>query len=146
MLYTQKVQVWIKSSPWIFDGDGDMDIILNKPGGDQVGIHWFENLDGQGDFSDNQMIENGYIDFIQMTDVDLDGDMDIFTYDDSPGGFYWMENLGGAFTDLLYLLGVDDVETYLYEDVDGDGWKEVIYIDENNVVTLRKNNGSVWGL
>lgn len=123
------------------DGDEDMDIVLNKPVGDNLGIHWFENLDGQGNFSTYQVIDHYPIDFIQMEDVDLDGDLDIFGFDNLPGGFYWMENNDAVFFDPVLLLQEGNI-TYLLEDMDGNGWKDVIYIN-NNVVTLQKNSGGV---
>ncbi len=125
------------------DDDEDMDIVLSKPGGDNSGIHWFENLDGQGNFSAFQNINSGYFDYIQMEDVDLDGDLDIFAYDDNPDGFFWLENNNAVFSDPVLLLEIENVKTYVLEDLDGNGWKDLIYINIDNVVVLHKNNGGV---
>ncbi len=124
-----------------FDKDGDQDIVLNKPGGDKRGIHWFENLNGQGNFSTYQTLYGFSFDQILVEDVDLDNDMDLFGYDNSDG-FYWFENNNGNFSDPVLLLGIEDVDTYLLEDLDGNGWKDLIYI-RNGVVSLKKNNGGV---
>ncbi len=125
------------------DNDGDMDIVLNKPGGSNPGIHWFENLDGQGNFSTFQNITNSYFDYIQIEDVDLDGDMDIFGYDSNPNGFYWFENNNAVFSDPVLLLETPEIASYLLEDLDGNGWKDLIYINDDHLVTLRKNNGGI---
>ena len=125
------------------DNDGDMDIVLNKPGGDENGIHWFENLDGQGNFSNFQTIASNFFDLIQLEDMDQDGDLDVFGYDESSDGFYWFENNNTVFSDQALILGVENVASFLFEDVDENGWKDIVYIKDDNIVSLHKNNGAL---
>lgn len=86
------------------DGDDDLDILIGRDSfnGEVV---WFENVNGEGDFSTMHVIE-------QVTDGsrivltgDIDGDMDedIFIIDNAvstvtPSDFGWYENLDGAGT------------------------------------------------
>ena len=76
-LYQPGVKNWF---PVDFDEDGDLDIV----GGDQENILWLENLDGQGSFSDFQVIYELGTNCIPywpltMADMDLDGDLDFIT-------------------------------------------------------------------
>src|SRR5690554_3742589 len=59
------------------DGDGDVDIIATSSEGNK--LVWFENLDGQGDFSEPKIIslEMNYPASIAVADIDGDGDLDI---------------------------------------------------------------------
>ncbi|MEM9917496.1 MAG: FG-GAP-like repeat-containing protein [Bacteroidota bacterium] len=59
------------------DGDQDMDIVLMSNVGQE--IYWFENSDGQGNFSAEQKIRDTIrsVFHIHMADVDLDGDLDV---------------------------------------------------------------------
>ena len=81
------------------DGDGDLDILTGGEGilGDKV--IWFENLDGEGTFSPEQIIaedvEKLDMNGIHMNDVDDDGDMDVIASwndGDGYGEIVWYEN------------------------------------------------------
>ena len=91
------------------DNDGDVDIIASY---DEFVFHtvltWYENLDGQGNFSEKKHISTfGYcsscffrIYFIRHADINQDGRIDILlgvNNDDpqDPSVIYWTENLGG---------------------------------------------------
>ncbi len=57
------------------DLDGDLDLVMALEGG---GIHWVENLDGQGNFSPLRTICAGATaSSLQVADMDGDGDADI---------------------------------------------------------------------
>lgn len=79
------------------DGDGDMDILATS---DLYPIiAWYENLDGEGTFSDQQILTpNAYsVRTISAADIDGDGDVDLFAT-----LFFnkivWFENLDGLGT------------------------------------------------
>lgn len=91
--------------PTDVDGDGDMDIIGVKTagGGGGTGDHgvvWYENTDGQGNFSDVLDIANVQTQgrSIYATDIDNDGDMDVFVTGgiSNSGHLSWFENTGGG--------------------------------------------------
>lgn len=62
------------------DGDGDMDILTNSVG-DFV-LAWYENTDGQGDFSTEHIIETDgmYEIILYLEDLDGDGHLDNLSY------------------------------------------------------------------
>lgn len=128
------------------DNDGDVDIFFNKPGGGfGGGIFWLENLDGQANFSARQELISMYFDHAQLEDMDQDGDLDILGHDSNPEGIHWFENNGGAFSAPELVTDDQDIGAFLFEDVDGNGWKDILFTDDNNLVSLRKNTGSTLG-
>ncbi|HBC03341.1 MAG TPA: hypothetical protein DC015_03875, partial [Aequorivita sp.] len=76
------------------DGDGDMDVlsISNDPNY----ITWFENLDGQGNFGDQQIVTSNviYPTSVYAADMDGDGDMDVLSTSGGDDKIAWYENLG----------------------------------------------------
>ena len=78
------------------DGDGDLDIVTNAVGGTIMA--WFENTDGDGDFSVQHPIENSgsYENDFDLVDLDGDGDLDILTL--SGDKAFWRENTDGQGT------------------------------------------------
>lgn len=75
------------------DGDGDNDILMTYANSIQA---WFENTDGQGDFSEKRRIGEDNFDHkktISGFDLDLDGDIDVLI--SAYGGIIWYENLNG---------------------------------------------------
>lgn len=77
------------------DGDGDIDIITNSGATDS--ISWFENMDGQGTFSEEHVITSDPAIYqkIEVADIDGDGDMDILTSDYTNDDVGWFKNLNG---------------------------------------------------
>jgi len=124
------------------DNDGDIDIFLNKTGGNGSGVFWFENLDGQANFSVRQELSNSILTNLQLEDLDQDGDLDIFGYDNYPLGFQWLENNGGVFSSTVLITDDENVRTFLFEDLDGDGRKDILFADNNSLISLRKNTGT----
>lgn len=76
------------------DGDGDMDVlsISNDPNY----ITWFENLDGEGNFGDQQIVTSNviYPTSVYAADMDGDGDMDVLSTSSGDDKIAWYENLG----------------------------------------------------
>jgi uncharacterized repeat protein (TIGR01451 family) len=70
------------------DGDGDMDVLSTSyySSGE---ILWYENIDGEGNFSSKKIITSNSSSVVFASDVDGDGDMDVVS---SSG---WFENTDG---------------------------------------------------
>ncbi len=77
------------------DGDLDMDVV-SASSGDHT-ISWYENLDGQGSFGSQIIINNNLLDTIEVILADLDGDTDLDVIATSPsvGEIVWHKNLDG---------------------------------------------------
>ncbi|PKO99385.1 MAG: hypothetical protein CVU03_01915 [Bacteroidetes bacterium HGW-Bacteroidetes-2] len=90
------------------DNDGDNDVLYyNSP---SVNIEnseliWSENIDGLGTFGPKQIIGQNHINlrFSYASDIDNDGDQDVFTCSNVTDKIVWYEN--------LTILGVTDIDT-----------------------------------
>ena len=109
------------------NGDGYLDLVTVRSFGNK--LVWHQNLDGEGNFSSEQLITediNG-IEHIELADMDSDGDLDIVyltNYFDKIG---WLENLDGAAN-----FGPEQViiaDHYGYslhvDDLDGDNYPDI---------------------
>ena len=74
------------------DGDGDMDVLSASEGDNKIA--WYENLDGIGSFSEQQIITTNAPHAISVyaTDIDSDGDMDVLSASWYNGVIAWHEN------------------------------------------------------
>lgn len=74
------------------DQDSDLDLITFGKN-----IKWFENIDGNGNFSSSMLIGNPseFIQFIEIVDLDGDFDNDIVWKSFKKKGIFWYENLNG---------------------------------------------------
>ena len=120
------------------DGDGDTDLIV----ADHQGVlSWYENVDGDGAFSDAVRIstktlltERGWdpeAQSIQTVDIDGDGDRDVLA--SGATGLFWLENDGRARTWSVREI-IPEVETQnqriaLAADIDADGDFDVAVLD-----------------
>ena len=146
------------------DGDGDMDV-LSASGGDD-NIAWYENTDGQGSFSDQQVIatQASYDLFVDAADLDGDGDIDVISASSGSPGLWnagkawyediaWYENLDGQGTfgpeQLITTQAWGAISIYS-ADIDGDGDMDVLsasYLDnklawyENRLVGDANDDG-----
>lgn len=111
------------------DGDGDIDIVTNS--GTTNSIAWFENMDGQGNFSEEHIITTDIATYtkIYVADLDGDGDMDILTSDYTNDDVSWFKNINGQgdfgpkqviSTDVQRPQGISAA------DIDGDGDLDVL--------------------
>lgn len=127
------------------DNDGDIDILSSmfhfQNGGKIV---WFENLDGQGSFSGEQIIiSTTYNGEIVASDIDNDNDLDIiYVYS---GEIFWLENVDGQanFSAPSSLSSLNTL-MIMVSDLDNDGDMDILsgynsYVDR---IAWLKNDGS----
>ena len=58
------------------DLDGDLDVDVMACTDNAKEVIWLENLDGQGNFGDKQVIDQSLQDPVSVTAADMDGDGD----------------------------------------------------------------------
>ncbi len=124
------------------DGDGDKDIVATSTNGDKV--VWFENLDGQGNFSEPRIIASNleYTLDIAVADVDGDGDLDVIAVSTFDNKIVWFENLGlGTFGSLQLIATLQGAQTVQAKDIDGDGDIDIIVGGDNKVIWLENLDG-----
>ncbi len=113
------------------DSDGDLDVIFTSSDPKKIG--WFENLDGQGKFSDAITIAtatnlNSSIN-ISIADLDGDGDVDIASANRDFDEVAWYQNEAGVFSakKVIYS-GSDGYAEISIADIDNDGDLDIISI------------------
>lgn len=95
-----------------FDNDGDPDAVFSSI--DKI-IFWCENL-GTGAFGSPQvLIEDLFSEFLHLSDMDNDNDLDIFTGDYNKSSSVWFKN---------YLYNDAQVTGEVYFDSDQSGYRE----------------------
>jgi len=143
------------------DDDGDLDLVVGS-GGNNVGMErtYVSRLylnDGNGNFSKSgNELPSTYknIATIAPHDYDDDGDIDLFIGSRSVVGVYGispdhllLENMGdGTFTDVTERLGYDLKDAGMvtdsqWQDMDGDGKKDLIVTAEWDTPKIYKNTG-----
>jgi len=143
------------------DGDGDLDLVVGSGGNDvsmqrNYGARLYFN-DGRGNFSksENELPSTfKNISTISPYDYDNDGDVDLFIGSRSVVGVYGLspdhlllENMGdGTFNNVTERLGYDlknagMVTDSKWEDIDGDGKKDLIVSAEWDTPKIYKNTG-----
>ncbi|MBK9273112.1 MAG: VCBS repeat-containing protein [Flavobacteriales bacterium] len=129
------------------DGDDDLDLLATK----EDGLHWYRNLDGQGDFGPHHVIlpqpANVRL-MVRPGDVDGDGDTDLVVARDNDSTLFLLENLNGlgAFgapqpitTLPARLLPVGFTALHL-ADLTGDGLPEVLALFGGHNTVFRCTN------
>ncbi|PHR15155.1 MAG: hypothetical protein COA40_03235 [Aequorivita sp.] len=113
------------------DGDGDIDVLSASYYDNKIA--WYENLDGQGTFSNQIVISTEAIGAraIFAEDIDGDGDIDVVSGSGDPteGKVAWYENVDGIGNFGLEHIVNDSVITIdavSVADIDGDGDMDVL--------------------
>ena len=133
------------------DGDNDMDILNLEFGGDTVS--WFENLDGQGNFSSKKIITTDVSGprLVVTADIDNDGDMDVI-YNSQEGvtdnKVAWQENDGeGNFgPQQIITTNVVAARGLFSADIDNDSDMDVFYSSIGDNKIAWQENLTVLGL
>jgi len=110
------------------DGDNNQDLVKEHSINGEVVIHWLENTDGLGTFTQNQLITDSFQPSdIFPEDLDNDGDIDLLITYVGDGKITWFENLDGLGTFGERKIIDDQASTTIVAaDIDGDGYKDVI--------------------
>ena len=125
------------------DGDGDKDLIATSIDGDNV--VWFQNLDGQGNFSEPKILTSN-MDYplgIAVADIDADGDLDIIAASNNDFKIAWFENTDGLgnFSPLKLIAISHSSITVQAKDMDGDGDIDLIAGGLNRLIWLENVDG-----
>jgi hypothetical protein len=129
------------------DGDGDNDVISGGAGVYDSDVSWYEN-DGQGNFSEQQVISADVqgTGSVFAADLDGDGDMDVLSASRNDGKVAWYENLDGEGSfGSQELLSADAAGaiTVVAADLDGDGDLDVVAgSDSDDSIRWFENGGS----
>ncbi len=125
------------------DLDGDNDVISTAVEIDGWGnrlprIVWFENIDGNGSFAEEQIIDEGVggsNSFIHIDDLDLDNDIDVIISHQTSDMIAWYENTDGlgTFSERQVIDdAADGVKAVYSADIDGNGSIDVLSASFDN--------------
>lgn len=130
------------------DLDSDTDIDIVTPSG-----IWFENIDGKGEFLPktwhNEIRSYSKID---IADIDLDGDVDVFAVDAlNKQAIVWHENLDGhgTFSDARVIADKSNLINGVLDDFDNDGDVDAVVAtyslanQEARIVYYENKNGTL---
>lgn len=124
------------------DGDGDQDLVsAEREGG---AILWYENLDGQGEFSTGNTIDDQMANARDAypADLDNDGDLDIVTVDWFDKEINWHRNEEGTFSGRMLISDrVDDIDIVYCNDFNGDGLIDVLARDRVDLFWIPNLDG-----
>ncbi len=129
------------------DGDDDLDIVTVTS--EENKIYWFQNMDGQGNFSASLMIANNPfgIKSLDITDLDNDGDMDIISSTTSfqKREIQWYENLdaNGTFGNENKIVNItDEADFIISSDINNDGLNDILFMStEEDKIAWLDNKG-----
>ncbi len=111
------------------DGDGDYDVLSASNGDDKIA--WYENTDGLGSFSPQQIISTSvnYAWSVFSADLDGDGDNDVLSASSVPDDqkIIWYENTDGMGTfGTQQIINISEANSVFSADLDGDGDYDVL--------------------
>lgn len=136
-------------TPTDIDNDGDQDLVAIVSNTFASKIVWYENEDGQGTFSEENLLLQNINEFtkVLLEDIDSDGLLDILATDNvlHSGSIFWYKNLGnqtfGAQQIIYQFLYVQSGGTNIIEfqsaDVNTDGKMDIVMtsVDDNSYIT-----------
>ena len=128
------------------DGDGDLDVLSASRHDNKIA--WYENDDGKGAYTEQQIITTEASSARSVFAVDLDGDLDVDVLSASANGdmIAWHENLDGRGTfgeRKVISTEADGAQSVFATDVDGDGDYDVLSasVGNNQVVWYDNRDG-----
>ena len=118
------------------DLDGDRDMLV----GSRIGLLYFENSDGMGNFAAPVTIGGGAESRAHVVDMDGNGWPDILASRELNGGIVWYRNLGtfGWSAPLMVLPGATAVELG-HADIDNDGDQDPYFVLSINTLAWCEN-------
>jgi hypothetical protein len=118
------------------DNDGDVDLF--REGNNSTGAIWMEN-DGNGNFSNSQIIDSDVTNIRSCTlnDLDNDDDLDIIIIKDFNLYLYTNEGLGNFSQPLLIQDAQSIISVIHSEDMNNDGFADIIWSAD---LTVQENN------
>ena len=126
------------------DGDNDLDLIVSEVNSHEKMLMWYENIDGQGNFGSQNIIDNNFkVHEIAISDLDNDGDMDIISRHNHTN-LAWFENINGIgnFGSIQAISNSSIRDNLSVVDVDNDGFMDVIYkTTDDEIVWIRNIDG-----
>lgn len=114
------------------DGDGDLDIAATSWKIEGHRVIWFENTNGQGNFSTTPitialLTSNARPETLCAKDFDNDGDLDIAVGTDNEGLSWFKNNGSGIFgTQQIIDSDIEDVRAIFPTDIDADGDQDLL--------------------
>ncbi len=135
---------WVESAD--LDEDGDQDLVSASGLDDKIA--WYENLDGHGSFSSEQIIStvSDGANSVGVADIDGDGRTDVLSTSSADGEIAWYRNLGGGFFGSQQVISTAQQIPYSVAaaDLDGDGDLDVAagsFLDDE-VAWYENTNGA----
>lgn len=127
------------------DGDGDLDVLSASSNDDKIA--WYQNLDGNGNFGEEQIISANAMSAqsVFASDLDGDGDADVLSISTADNTTAWYENLDGlgTFSSQQNIntssIGLNSIYT---SDIDGDGDEDVFTTDRDVIAWYENIDGS----
>ena len=127
------------------DNDGDIDLISASTFDNKIA--WYENTDGNGNYSSPTIITNSQSDgaiAVYASDLDSDGDLDILAASLYDNDIAWYENTDGkgnfSAQKIISIEGVNARSVYT-SDMDGDGDMDVLSASNNNIAWYENIDG-----
>ena len=114
--------------PIDIDKDGDLDIVASSR--DDNKVVWFENLDGEGNYGDENIIIpfRDFVGDMRISDIDNDDDLDIL--------------LASTYEDKISWIRIDGT-TLSQQDFDKTQFFQVYPIPSNNLISIKKNDNLI---
>ena len=134
------------------DNDGDADVFSIRdvaPFGTSHKFIWFENIDGQGNFGPEQVIdENNTVSqspkIMDIADLDGDGDFDLALGDSGYNSLSWYENLDGegTFGDINVInYNITQLQSIFLSDIDDDGDQDISVASKEKIAWYENLDG-----